>query len=118
MGTQRIDKQKDLLLERWYHFFLDANKTAARLGHGIACNPKQKSELMDMQERVAEDDMWPKGVPLPPLVVHVKVPAGQYMFIDTNTMKVLTAQAAVKSNKGLGRFKELYTPSRGLKSIN
>ena len=119
MGIGHTERQRELMLQRWYHFFLDACKTAKRLGYGIACNPNQKSELMDMMEQVAEDEMWASvGGDLPPLVVHRDVPDGQYMFVDSNTMKVLTAQAAVKSSRGLGRFSELWTPGEGMRRLN
>lgn len=113
---QQRSKTQDLMLERWYHFFLDVCKTARRLNYGIAVHPSHTQEFMDMMERVAEDDMWPYAKSeLPPLVAHIDVPDTQYMLIDTKTMKVLSTQAALQSRKGLGRFNTLYTPTEGIK---
>lgn len=117
MGTQRRDKVKDLALERWYHFFLDACKTAHKLDYGIAVNHEHKQAMMDMMERVAEDELWPHAKSdLPPLVVHRDVPPGQYMFVNKQTMDVLSTRAALNGSRtGLGRFDKLWTPDQGLK---
>lgn len=118
MGLQHTEKQRDLRLQRWYHFFLDVCKTAKRFDYGIACHPDQKQEMMDMMEQVAEDEMWQSiGGELPPLVVHRDVPPGQYMFVDKKTMKVLSNQAALQARSGLGRFSKLWTPGEGMKRI-
>ena len=108
------------MLERWLLFFIDVLKTAKKLGHGIAVNHEHKAEMMDMMERVAEDEAWPYGKDeLPPLVVHRDVPPGQYMYVNKNTMEVLSTRAAMHgSGTGMGRFSKLWTPSQGIKRTN
>lgn len=111
----KTEKQLERELERWYLFFLDVCKAAVRFDYGIACNPKQKQEMMDMMERVAEDPDWLTfGRDLPPLVVHRDVPDGQYMYVNKRTMETLSLAAALQSRKGLGRFSKLWTPNKGI----
>lgn len=102
-------------LARWYEFFLDVCRTAARMDYGIAVHPKHKAALQDMMERAAEDPLWPTGWVLPPLVVATQVPEGEYRFIDKATMRTISFAAALQSSKGLGRFKKAYTPQEALR---
>lgn len=101
-------------MARWYETFLDTCKVAKRRNYGIVTNPKNKAAIMDMMERVYEDELWQMG-DLPPLMSHPSCPEGEYRLVDTVTLEQVKMQAAVNSNTGLGRFSKLWTPDRSLK---
>ena len=104
-------------MARWYETFLDACKTAKRRGLGLVTHPDNKAPIMDMMERVGEDDLWGMG-DLPPLLVHHSCPPGEYRFVEPETLEVLTAAAATQSSKGIGRFDRLWTPDESLRRSN
>lgn len=101
-------------MARWYETFLDACRVAKRRNYGIVCHPKHKKAIMDMMERVAEDPLWGLG-DLPPLLSHPDQERGTYQFVDPETLRVLSAAAALNSRRGLGRFSKLWTPDTALK---
>lgn len=101
-------------MARWYETFLDACKVAKRRHLGIVTHPENKQAIMDMMERVYEDDLWSMG-DLPPLLVHHSCPKGEYRFVEPETLAILTAQAATQSAKGIGRYGQLWTPDESLK---
>jgi len=82
---------------------------------GIATGPDDKAPIQDMMERVYEDELWPAGTDLPPLLIHHSIPPGTYQFVEPETLQLLTAQAMNKSATGMGRFEALYTPNEALK---
>jgi hypothetical protein len=112
-ASESANQERDLA--RWYEFFRDNCTAAARRGMGIATGPDNKAALQDMMERVYEDELWPKGVDLPPLLVSSNIEPGTYQFVEPETLVLLNAEAAMKSATGLGRFKTLYTPEEALK---
>ncbi len=100
---------QEVQLARWYEFFLDVVKRAKWMKYGVATNPAHKSEIMDMMERVLEDELYPWDE-LPELLVDSRVPVGEYKLVDPKTLKLLAMSDVYKSNIGLGRFKKLWTP--------
>lgn len=111
MTTSRSEERA---YARWYETFLDVVKAAHRRDYGIAVHPDHKSPIQDMMERVLEDELYPYQ-DLPPLVVHMNVPRGEYRMVDKESMRVLSFQAAMQSKKGLGRFSHLWTPDESKK---
>lgn len=101
-------------MARWYETFLDVCKAAKRRSLGIAVHPSQKSAMMDMMERVAEDPLWRMG-DLPPLLSHPDVPRDEYRFVTQDTLEQISYAAAVGAGTGIGRFSKLWTPERALK---
>ena len=108
---------EEIRLARWYEIFLDQVKAAHRRGYGIATNKAHESAMKDMMERVFEDELYPFD-DLPPLVVHRDVPPGEYRMVDKATMQVLSMQAAMNSNTGLGRFQKVWTPDESIRRSN
>ena len=115
-ASESANQERDLA--RWYEFFRDNCRAAARRNMGIATGPTDKAAIQDMMERVYEDELWPKGTDLPPLLIHHSIPAGSYQFVEPETLQLLTAQGMNKSSKGVGRFKTLYTPGEALKRMD
>lgn len=101
-------------MARWYETFLDVCKAAKRRNLAIVCNPSAKIPIQDMMERVYEDELWTLG-DLPPLMVHPSVEPGTYQLAEQHTLKLVTMAAAMRSDRGLGRFDVLYSPDEALK---
>jgi hypothetical protein len=109
--------QENVKLAAWYENLIMVCNVAKRDGYGIACHPSGKAPIMDFMERVLEDELY-KYDELPPLVVHSQVMPGEFQFIDETHMKVISFQAAMKSNTGIGRFQKMYTPDESLRRLN
>jgi predicted protein tyrosine phosphatase len=105
---------QERFMARWYETFLDSCTAAKRRSLGIVTHPSNKAAIMDMMERVYEDPLWQLG-DLPPLLVHHGCPPGEYRFVEPETLDILTAQAAMQTNKGIGRYSKLLTPDQSLK---
>ncbi len=109
---------QEVQLARWYEFFLDVVKRAKWMNYGIATHPAHKSPIMDMMERVFEDELYPWN-DLPPLLIDSRVAEGEYMLISPTTLELVSMQQIYKTDKrGLGRFKKLYTPDHSLDKMD
>ena len=104
---------QEVQLARWYEFFIDVVKRAKWMNHGIATHPAHRSELMDMMERVLEDELYPWDE-LPPLLIDSRVDPGEYKMIDHKTLELLSMAQVYKAKTGLGRFDRLWTPYTSL----
>ena len=112
-ASESAKQEQDLA--RWYEFLRDNCVAAARRGVGIATGPENKAAMQDMMERVYEDELWPEGTDLPPLLIHHSIPPGTYQFVEPETLQLLSAAAMNRSQTGLGRFKTLYSPEEALR---
>lgn len=108
--------QENPQLAAWYNNLIIICNTAKRDGYGIACHPSGKAAMMDFMERVFEDEMF-KHDELPPLLVHSDVRPGEFQFVDEVTMKVISFQAAMQSNTGIGRFAKMWSPDESMKRL-
>ena len=108
--------QENVKLAAWYENLIMVCNVAKRDGYGIACHPSGKAPMMDYMERVLEDELY-KHDELPPLVIHWQVHPGEFQFIDELNMKLISFQAAMNANTGIGRFTKMYSPDESLRKL-
>lgn len=104
-------------MARWYETFLTTCVAAKQRGLSLICHPDHKQAMMDMLERVAEDQLYKYPEP-PAIVFYTGMPRGEVKLIDEQTKKTLTFQEAMKSGRGVGRIKQLLTPDESIRRQN
>lgn len=96
--------------EKWYHRMKDVMNVIHQRNQGVACNPREEAMMIDMLERLDEDDTWPHDE-VPRLVTSIQCKPGEIMAVRLEDMKVITMRQLLQTNAGFGRFRGLSTPS-------
>lgn len=98
--------------EVWYHRMKDMLNPIQQRGYAIACNPADKAMMVDMLERLQEDDTWQHGEDVPALLVTDQIKRGEIRPADGETLKIITMAQVNNSRKGFGKFNGLLLPKR------
>lgn len=105
-GPAKISKED---FEKFYHRLKDVCHLLMQRGFAVGGNPKWKSYLKDMQERMLEDETWPHADAIP-VVISKDIAETDIMAVDPETLKTLTLREVNKSGAGFGRYKGLLIP--------
>lgn len=99
--------------EAWYHRMKDMFHTVQQRGLGIAVHPDDAAPIRDMLERLVEDETWPHGTDVPPLIESRLMQRGQVQPCNAQKGTIMTLREAVQSDTGMGRYSGLLLPRKG-----
>jgi hypothetical protein len=105
-GPVQVSKED---FEKWYHRLKDICHLLIQRGYAVGANPKWKSMMKDMQDRMLEDETWSHADAIP-VVFSKNIAESDIRPVDPDTLRILTFKQVNNSSGGFGRYKGLLIP--------